>query len=277
MLLWMVTAFPVISAKQFRAREDMLRLLCEIAVFGSFAVLRLPGLVYMKRQGLAAVRCAEAGDPGAITQSAKLVLQAMRCTVGVSMISLVMYSVGLVNSMALPPCQAAQPGDGLALTCRAYFAACCSLAAANAGLLLCSAAMLSAEPRLRRREPARATGALPPERIGELPVHDFGDPTAPPTKLECPICLEDFAKGDMVRHLPCGHHFHARCVDAWLFQRAECPMRCTFDFWTPAAGNVDSEALGAEGFAERDGGYGEAGRRPHGLHASVFGQGSRLP
>jgi hypothetical protein len=41
---------------------------------------------------------------------------------------------------------------------------------------------------------------------------------------ECAICLAEFARGDEVRVLPpCGHRFHAACVDVWLMSSSTCP------------------------------------------------------
>ncbi|KAH9410912.1 putative RING-type domain-containing protein [Ordospora pajunii] len=39
----------------------------------------------------------------------------------------------------------------------------------------------------------------------------------------CTICLEDFEGCSRVRHLECGHVFHAECVDRWLRRNFVCP------------------------------------------------------
>lgn len=40
----------------------------------------------------------------------------------------------------------------------------------------------------------------------------------------CVICLDVFEEGDSNRILPCMHHFHQRCIDTWLQNRAICPV-----------------------------------------------------
>jgi hypothetical protein len=33
---------------------------------------------------------------------------------------------------------------------------------------------------------------------------------------KCPICMEDFKAGDVVKRLPCLHAYHQSCIDEWL-------------------------------------------------------------
>ena len=41
----------------------------------------------------------------------------------------------------------------------------------------------------------------------------------------CTICQDDLAEGERVRAVTeCQHLFHAKCLDAWLVQKAECPL-----------------------------------------------------
>jgi len=39
----------------------------------------------------------------------------------------------------------------------------------------------------------------------------------------CSICLADYENKELLRRLPCQHHFHKECVDSWLRVNATCP------------------------------------------------------
>lgn len=41
---------------------------------------------------------------------------------------------------------------------------------------------------------------------------------------ECCICLTTYSDGVELRELPCGHHFHCKCIDKWLYINATCPL-----------------------------------------------------
>ena len=47
---------------------------------------------------------------------------------------------------------------------------------------------------------------------------------------ECPVCLCSLAAGDQLREIPCGHKYHAACIDRWLIRREyangipSCPL-----------------------------------------------------
>jgi hypothetical protein len=40
----------------------------------------------------------------------------------------------------------------------------------------------------------------------------------------CVVCYSEYAEKDMLRILPCGHHFHQKCVDIWLQRSTRCPL-----------------------------------------------------
>lgn len=50
-------------------------------------------------------------------------------------------------------------------------------------------------------------------------------PPAPDAGNSCPICTDDFVRGQDLRLLPCNHTFHPDCVDPWLVNvSGTCPM-----------------------------------------------------
>jgi len=40
----------------------------------------------------------------------------------------------------------------------------------------------------------------------------------------CVICLSHYEPEELLRRLPCGHHFHKECVDEWLGVSGRCPL-----------------------------------------------------
>eukprot|EP00850_Spirogloea_muscicola_P011560 SM000072S21194 [mRNA] locus=s72:196568:197642:- [translate_table: standard] len=63
---------------------------------------------------------------------------------------------------------------------------------------------------------------------------------------QCAICLMDYDKGEeVVRLPPCGHAFHAACIDSWLHTQTTCPI-CRLSLLPPTAA-----ADGAPGTAHR--------------------------
>lgn len=40
----------------------------------------------------------------------------------------------------------------------------------------------------------------------------------------CAICLEEFHEAMVVRHLPCRHIYHKKCIDQWLVHNSCCPL-----------------------------------------------------
>uniref|UniRef100_A0A0R3RVI3 RING-type domain-containing protein n=1 Tax=Elaeophora elaphi TaxID=1147741 RepID=A0A0R3RVI3_9BILA len=41
---------------------------------------------------------------------------------------------------------------------------------------------------------------------------------------DCPVCIDPYRAGDVIRSLPCRHIFHKTCVDPWLLEHRTCPM-----------------------------------------------------
>ncbi|CAM0953054.1 unnamed protein product [Alopecurus aequalis] len=77
--------------------------------------------------------------------------------------------------------------------------------------------------------PAKAlcTKGMKKKALKSLPTVSWAPPEQSEQEKEvpeCAICLAEFARGDEVRVLPpCGHGFHAACVDVWLLSSSTCP------------------------------------------------------
>uniref|UniRef100_A0A0R3RJA7 RING-type domain-containing protein n=1 Tax=Elaeophora elaphi TaxID=1147741 RepID=A0A0R3RJA7_9BILA len=79
-----------------------------------------------------------------------------------------------------------------------------------------------------RMAPQMNSSRLPPKgmtknEIDQLKSFRVTDPALLMEKV-CVICQCDFEKRDLVRMLPCAHHFHLRCIDKWLKGNRTCPI-----------------------------------------------------
>lgn len=82
------------------------------------------------------------------------------------------------------------------------------------------------------------TNETTPNETTEVPVVEQESDRPKPTTTEpktdiapdagnfsCPICTDDFIKGQDLRVLPCYHQFHPECVDPWLVNvSGTCPL-----------------------------------------------------
>uniref|UniRef100_A0AAF5Q3B5 RING-type domain-containing protein n=1 Tax=Wuchereria bancrofti TaxID=6293 RepID=A0AAF5Q3B5_WUCBA len=75
-----------------------------------------------------------------------------------------------------------------------------------------------AKDRLQRRLFNAAKKAL--TRIPTRPIR-VGDKEL---DTDCPVCIDPYRAGDIIRSLPCRHIFHKTCVDPWLLEHRTCPM-----------------------------------------------------
>jgi len=46
--------------------------------------------------------------------------------------------------------------------------------------------------------------------------------------IECPICLKDIEKGNLIRQNSCSHIYHKHCLDDWFKIKHICP-NCNLD------------------------------------------------
>eukprot|EP00747_Dinoflagellata_sp_TGD_P211567 gnl/TRDRNA2_/TRDRNA2_84792_c0_seq1.p1 gnl/TRDRNA2_/TRDRNA2_84792_c0~~gnl/TRDRNA2_/TRDRNA2_84792_c0_seq1.p1 ORF type:complete len:147 (+),score=37.58 gnl/TRDRNA2_/TRDRNA2_84792_c0_seq1:27-443(+) len=61
------------------------------------------------------------------------------------------------------------------------------------------------------------------EDIAALPTEKLQSLDKVGNQKECLVCTEQFAVGDNVKCLPCGHLFHQDCADQWLGVSFSCP------------------------------------------------------
>lgn len=55
----------------------------------------------------------------------------------------------------------------------------------------------------------------------------------------CSVCMEGFQSGLGGKQVPCGHAFHASCIENWLSLQNTCPL-CRFSVCAVAAGQGPS-------------------------------------
>jgi E3 ubiquitin-protein ligase RNF38/44 len=87
------------------------------------------------------------------------------------------------------------------------------------------------EALLALDEGVESRKGAPEDLIEALPL--VAVPAEGPDTMQeprCPICLEDYEPGEVLRALQCSHShkFHRSCVDKWLKQKATCPI-CQHD------------------------------------------------
>ncbi|KAJ5747640.1 uncharacterized protein N7511_009336 [Penicillium nucicola] len=102
--------------------------------------------------------------------------------------------------------------------------------------------MSTAEDPAREHSPPRdgiPENSTPTESELPTPVDDAHHAPAEKTEtpetgnFSCPICTDDFIKGQDLRVLPCNHRFHMECIDPWLMNvSGTCPL-CRIDLNPP--------------------------------------------
>lgn len=70
---------------------------------------------------------------------------------------------------------------------------------------------------------AEDSRALNTETINDLPTVKYSKETMGDIDATCGICLSEYQDGEMLKYLPCHHHFHLECIDTWLVTNKTCP------------------------------------------------------
>ncbi|KAJ8000357.1 hypothetical protein DPEC_G00203980 [Dallia pectoralis] len=70
-----------------------------------------------------------------------------------------------------------------------------------------------------------STGPPPAEKemIWSLPMVRVSQEQTD-SRLECPVCREEYRVGESVKKLPCIHYFHSDCIVPWLELHDTCPV-----------------------------------------------------
>jgi hypothetical protein len=87
----------------------------------------------------------------------------------------------------------------------------------------------TASERLGRPSTAAPAAAGATEsQIGSMPSHIVGGGGGGGDEAghdDCSVCLSAVVQGQRAKSLdPCGHTFHAACIDAWMRVKARCPL-----------------------------------------------------
>jgi len=126
---------------------------------------------------------------------------------------LVLGSIWTLNSLDGPAC---------------FWIARCSLAViVQAGVrsLVCLLLFRRCFPHvsLDQEETSTMKGATE-QQIAALRCCEFSADVVAQEDSGCAICLSDYEVGDLLRWLPCQHHFHQECADQWLQKSNCCPL-----------------------------------------------------
>jgi len=138
------------------------------------------------------------------------------------------------------------------------------------GGMLFNQLMSDAKPPLgawRLREAERLSNAVGATDMSELELRRLSEEDSKEEGV-CAVCQCEWEEGDEARFLPCGHHFHACCVDRWLTQHNACCPLCKSDVrsnWE----DLDEETLDPVSACWRQSNAGEGEGDEEGSRASA--------
>eukprot|EP00928_Gymnodinium_smaydae_P009511 TRINITY_DN13572_c0_g1_i1.p1 TRINITY_DN13572_c0_g1~~TRINITY_DN13572_c0_g1_i1.p1 ORF type:complete len:363 (-),score=64.87 TRINITY_DN13572_c0_g1_i1:9-1097(-) len=222
--------------------------------------LQLPSLIHLERR-FRQLALAHERQNAAVAAASCYMLRSGRSkrVQFISMFLAAWYAFGIVWNYVGPPCRGlSAPVEFWRLEprhapCEVWESICTLLLCSNATL----AGLLFLSPKAvqvfqRHFVPTQSQG-FPTELLERLPRYVLGAPGAPVLERAedaeegedgraCSICIEAMQDGESVRQLPCGHFFHAACVDQWLTRTASCPLRCPQNLWDATRTDVEAQA-----------------------------------
>lgn len=203
----------------------------------SATIVRLPVLVGMERFCRQLVQSFEQAEQRIDHAMMSLLYsQAGRDVRLLSGLLALWYGFTIVWESSTPPCRGMDMFDVDVLPCDILACSCTALCIVNAVLF---SAWYLAPAMIRWNRDLfilQQHKGIPAEMIERLPSYEFSLSHGPDTTVECYICLENFAMGDCIRRMPCGHEFHSHCVDSWLSRAPSCPLRCRCNIWDSIEG-----------------------------------------
>jgi hypothetical protein len=95
---------------------------------------------------------------------------------------------------------------------------CCFLST----IIFCAPVIIRVVPYFIRPNPN--TIAASDQVLSRFEKKRFSEYTVNTSSTSCSICLGDYSPEDIVMKLPCGHIFHATCIETWLSLSQLCPV-----------------------------------------------------
>lgn len=74
-------------------------------------------------------------------------------------------------------------------------------------------------PDSRMSLPLAESGLMNREELKRIQKKRIGKSSS-----HCTVCYDQYAKGEVIRVLPCGHFFHYKCLKPWFKKSSLCPL-----------------------------------------------------
>eukprot|EP00429_Kryptoperidinium_foliaceum_P005658 CAMPEP_0176027430 /NCGR_PEP_ID=MMETSP0120_2-20121206/13451_1 /TAXON_ID=160619 /ORGANISM="Kryptoperidinium foliaceum, Strain CCMP 1326" /LENGTH=379 /DNA_ID=CAMNT_0017360635 /DNA_START=238 /DNA_END=1378 /DNA_ORIENTATION=+ len=193
--------------------------------------LRLPTLIRIDRVSTSIVQAFEQNEP-----VAERFLQLAWCRANqdqrlFSVLLMCWYSLALAWQERKPPCTETYLSPMLAMQCASFRASSSLLLVTNGVLCICALVAPFVISRCADSFTPLSRRGLPKAMLDRLPLYVVAAGRGGDAAVECVICFDSLEEGEAIRRLPCGHEFHAICVDSWLSSNPTCPLRCHNSIW----------------------------------------------